>query len=234
MPAISKSIGYGTFPILSGEVAKYTGVGQLDTLSAEWYDDPDGGISFFRGGLYTGYTSLYVDDLNLAPAGGDATKITVSCLGLLPGSGEKRLRRVSAFGQEVSVGPVTYESTEIVGIDTDGDGLPDEAARELVEALRTITTPSGIGKRWLISEPMLGVVDTYFKTSAPDTTQIGTAQTPPSPPPNPAYIWAGYGDALRFSHPYGWVLEDRAYEQPFTGLYIVTDTYAFKHPARPD
>ena len=230
--SLPSSIIYGAYPIKTSETVTLSGPGQYDSLEAEWIYDTAAGLSLAEGAAYPGYSKLFVERLSLRVTGETGTA-SISCLGLVS-MRAKTLRRVSAFGQEVSIGPTTYEGSELVGIDTDGDGEPDDTARQLVEVLRTTVTPSGSGKRWIISEPMLGVVDTYFMDTLPDTTLIGTQLAPPNAPPNPAYIWGGFQDALRFVHPNGWVLENREYDSVFPNIYQVIDTYAFKHPARPD
>lgn len=229
--AISCTITHGNFPILESYKRRRTGPGQYDTARMVYYDDGTGGFDPDTH-LPVGAT-MFVDDSDIEDLGDGLSKVSLRLIGLLQ-NGEKRLRRVSAFGQVVSVGPVTVESEDIVGVDTDGDGEPDDTARELVEILRQLITPSGVGDRWNITEPILGVIDTYFTTSLPSTTVNGTALTPPNAPPSPAYIWDGYGDPMRFNHPNGWVLESRDCENVYGTLCLVTDTYAFKQVAQPD
>lgn len=230
---LSPTIAYGNYPIKHSQRLVRTGPGQFDTGSAVYFYTESQPLNFFVGSRFPDAPSLYIDQLEEQICDDRMWRANLSLIGVISG-GEKRLRRVSAFGQEVSIGPVTYESSQLVGIDTNGDGRADETARELVEALRSISTPSGIGTRWIIDEPVLAVSDTYFMSSPPDTSQIGRALTPPNAPPPPQYIWGGYQDALRFHHPNGWVLESRDYENPYPGLYRVNDTFAYKQQARPD
>lgn len=230
---IACNIAHGNFPVVESFRQNRAGPAQYDTAQLVYYSDGTVFDLDFRNYFPAG-SAMFLEGSNEDDLGEGFSKVTLDYIGLLTLGPAKNIRRVSAFGQEVSVGPVVYETTETVGLDTDGDGLPDDTAKELVETLRTIQTPSGQGDRWLITEPILGVVDTYFTTSRPETRLIGTQQTPPNAPPSPAYIWTGYGDPMRFRHPNGWVLEARDYENAFGNIYLVTDTYAFKQVASPD
>lgn len=224
-------IDYGTFPIVESVRETTTGPAQYDRLQIVYVSD---GSSFSPAPYLPAGSQLVAEQSDKEDLGQGLFKITADYIGLIVESDPKALRRVSAFGQEVSVGPVTYETEEVVGIDTDGDGAADDTARELIDALRQLVTPTGIGDRWNIGEGVLSVVDTYFTTTPPNTALIKTNVMPPNPPPTPPFLWGSYADPLRFNHPAGWILENREYENAFGTIYLVTDTFAFKHQSVPD
>jgi hypothetical protein len=88
-----------------------------------------------------------------------------------------------------------------------------------------------------VADRNIGIQDAYISETAPDLTQIGTAQTPPDAPSTPTFLWSSLTDAIVI-YPSGWVLEDRK-AHPLTAedgtirLYFVTDTYAFHHDLKP-
>jgi hypothetical protein len=85
-----------------------------------------------------------------------------------------------------------------------------------------------------LSEPRLGLTVRYISADIPDTSVIGTAQTPPLSLDTPANIWDSITDTV-FAFPYGWVLEKRTGPNiAGTTYYFVTDAYVYYQPVRPN
>lgn len=160
--------------------------------------------------------TFFVEGFPRAEQDGESRGIvSVVALGLRAGAGDKRRRRVSAFGQVLAIGPI--------------EEVADDPKYE------TIVTPSGSSERWNINDPGVSVVDTYLSLTEPDTAVIGTAQTPTSAPPTPPYLWGAYNEPLRANHPSGWVLDNRDPEELVPGkLWRVVDGFNFYQVSQPD
>lgn len=247
-PVIAEMI-YGDFPQITEDLElSEGGLGELDSGSigilAEWATRRAmaSALGYTKNAAAPGFASLYVEGVDWKKSGSLAQG-TVRLVGLET-PGERRKRRLSVAGQEISVGPV--ERVVLVYDDAEQgeevDGTPIAQVKRRVPKLddegevvyKLITTPSGIFERWSISQAFLTVQDVYFTTTAPSTIQAGTAFTPPDAPTPPTYIWGSYGEEMRARHPNGWVLDSREIDPLFEGLWAVTDSYGFYYTALPD
>lgn len=199
---------------------------------------------YTRGAAVPGWSGLYIRTIAAEQEGDAHAMLSVDGFGLLT-PGEKRRRVMAAAGQIIAVGPiekiVIVTATDETATDPDDDTTVDATRRipkldadgEVV--YKTITTPTGNAERWNINQAFITVSDTYFTTTAPDMTAVGTAVTPPSAPTPPSYIWGSYGEPMRVNHPSGWVLDDRSPEEIVPGsLWKVTDSFGFYYVAQPD
>lgn len=189
---------------------------------------------------------FYCRKLRPKPEGSARAITTASLVGILADEWEeRRLREISAFGQQISVGPL--EKIIIVTTAQETGEDPEDAstvpARRRIPKLdaegeveyKTIVTPSGSAERWNVNDPGITVIDTYFQRTAPSTTVIGTALTPPSAPTPPAYLWGTYSQPMRSNHPNGWVLADRKISIIIPDLvWKVVDTFEYYQVALPD
>jgi hypothetical protein len=200
---------------------------------------------FSRGAAVPGFSGLYIRDMSAEEEGDAHALLSVNGHGLLPDAGEKRKRIIAAAGQIIGVGPIeriiVVTTADETGTDPSDDStVPAKRRIPKVDddgdvVYKTIVTPTGTAERWNINQAFLTVSDTYFATSQPSTTVIGTAVTPPSAPTPPSYIWGSYGEVMRANHPSGWVLDDRQIEEIVPGsLYRVTDSFGFYYVAQPD
>lgn len=194
-----------------------------------------------------GFASLWVEQMEDEAEGPGVVRVSVRGSGIA-GSGDKRVRRISAGGREWSIGP--HEKVVLAWTNDEqgeDDGSPVEQVKRRVPKLdddgdvvyKSIATPSGIGDRWTIKEAIVTVSDTYYTIFKPEVNMVGGIFTPPNPPTPPPYLWAGYNEAMRFRHPNGWVLDERSVEDEFVvndslGLWRVTDTCGYYYPAAPD
>lgn len=199
---------------------------------------------YTRGSAVPGWSGMYIRTLAAEQEGDAHALLTVDGFGLLT-AGEKRKRVMAAAGQIIAVGPiekiVIVTSADETATDPDTSTTVDATRRipkldndgEVV--YKTITTPTGAAERWNINQAFITVSDTYFTTTAPNMQQVGTAQTPPSAPTPPSYIWGSYAEPMRLNHPTGWVLDDRAPEEIVPGsLWKVTDSYGYYYAGQPD
>jgi hypothetical protein len=187
---------------------------------------------------------MFVEAIDWKKSGSLATG-TVRGVGLET-FGERRKRRLSVAGQEISVGPiekVLIETTDKTGVDasTGSSVVVKKRVAQVDDTdgkvkYETIGTPSGSFERWAINQAFVTINDTYFVTgtTAPSTILAGSAVTPPSPPAVPAYLWGGYNQPMRARHPNGWVLESREIDELFPGLWAVVDNYGYFYEAVPD
>jgi hypothetical protein len=200
---------------------------------------------FSRGAAVPGFSGLYIRDMSAEEEGDAHALLSVNGHGLLPSAGEKRKRIIAAAGQIIGVGPIeriiVVTTADETGTDPSDDStVPAKRRIPKVDddgdvVYKTIVTPTGTAERWNINQAFLTVSDTYFATTLPSTTVIGTAVTPPSAPTPPSYIWGSYGEVMRANHPSGWVLDDRQIEEIVPGsLYRVTDSFGFYYVAQPD
>lgn len=189
---------------------------------------------------------FYCKALRPKPEGSARAITTASLIGILADEWEdRRLREISAFGQQISVGPlekiIIVTTAQETGEDPDDDStvparrrIPKLDAEGEVE-YKTIVTPSGSAERWNVNDPGITCIDTYFQRTAPSTTVIGTAVTPPSAPTPPAYLWGTYEEPMRANHPNGWVLADRKISIIIPGVvWKVVDTFEYYQAALPD
>jgi hypothetical protein len=255
MPTPDAVIHYGSSSFQVGPARSSEGdLGELDGVSLDVlipcatfsaWKAAAATAGYARGSAIPGWSTLYLRDMTAEQEGDEHALISLNGFGLLPGAGDKRKRLIAAAGQIIGVGPI--EKVIIITNDeetaTDGEtGDPTDPVRRSAKLdedgeieYKTIVTPTGSAERWNINQAFITVSDTYFATSAPDTTVIGTAQTPPSAPTPPSYLWGSYGEAMRANHPNGWVLDDRQIEQLVSGaLYRVTDSYGYYYAAQPD
>lgn len=238
---------YGGLPLMTEEPElEYGPLGELDiftaTIMAESIN-PLGqaaALGFTRYQAIPGYAAMFVERIKPRKSG-KLSEVQIFGAGLAT-SGEKRLRRISCASQQVSVGPVEKVilvwDTEERGED---EGSPVDKVKRRVTKVdadgepeyKVIATPSGIFDRWNIAVPILNVEDTYFATIEPPSNVNGTANTPPSAPTPPSYIWGGY-EPLRGQHPNGWILENRTIVKLYSGLSAVTDSWGYYFAAVPD
>lgn len=248
--SVEAEIIYGDLPFITdGPELNETGLGELDGMTAtalchwnNWRAEMTS-LGFTRhsqiGGSYGAL--MFVEGLSPRKSGSLA-EVTVQGVGLIAGT-DKRKRRISVAGQEISVGPI--EKVVLVW-DTnergEDEGEPVERVKRRVTKLddegepeyEVIVTPSGSFDRWDIGVAIVTVSDTYFTTTRPSTSVVGTANSPTSAPAVPPYPWTGYDQPMRARHPNGWVLDGRDIEDIFAGLYAVTDTWGYYFAARPD
>ena len=199
---------------------------------------------YTRGGAVPGWSGMYIKALAAAQEGDAHALLSVEGYGLLV-AGEKRKRVLAAAGQIIAVGPIEkiiiVTAADETAVDPDTD-LATDATRRIPKLdadgeveYKTIVTPTGSAERWNINQAFITISDTYFATSVPSTTVIGTAVTPPSAPTPPSYLWGSYAEPMRLNHPSGWVLDDRRVEDIVPGsLYQVTDSFGYYYVAQPD
>lgn len=248
------AIYHGTLPkIIEGPIIRRGKKGELDSVSwkvlcaADSVDDDLLSAGLASDGQIVGYGyAMGVDgDIQEEPESELTTLVSITATGLIA-EGERR-QRVITFGQrEIGVGPfekvILAWSKEEKGEDPDGLEPYDKVKRRVPKLSEegkivneTIITASGTHERWNVKEPIAQVRDTYFATSEPDTSAVGTAVTPPNAPAPPAFQWSGYDGPLRGNHPNGWVLDDRAVEVIHDGvLWRVSDSYAYYQTETPD
>ena len=199
---------------------------------------------YTRGSAVPGWSGMFIRTLAAEQEGDAHALLTVEGFGLLV-AGEKRKRIMAAAGQIIAVGPiekiVIVTATDETATDPDTDTTVDATRRiPKLDAdgeveYKTITTPTGTAQRWNINQAFITVSDTYFTTTAPDMTAVGTAVTPPSAPTPPSYLWGSYGEPMRLNHPSGWVLDDRNPEEIVPGsLWKVVDSFGYYYVAQPD
>lgn len=200
----------------------HTPSGEVDRIEQDW-DVPFSGYeaaltaqSVTIDAAYPGHTKMFVEGFSRVEQDGESRGIvTVQVIGMLDATSDKRRRRMSAFGRIIAVGPI------------------EEVAGE--PSFETIVTGTGSAERWNINDPSVAVVDTYLTTTAPNMTQIGTAQTPPSAPTVPTWKWGSYTQPLRYNDPNGWVLDGRDPEELIpSALWRVTDTFVYYYNSEPD
>lgn len=199
------------------------------------------------GAKVAGYHSLWVDEVEETVESDLVIRVAIQCAGLAR-SGEKRRRSMRVYGRQIAVGP--FEKVIIVTGDEEARDPVNPSATVVAERrspkldedgeieYKTITTPTGIAERWNINEPIIQVEDTYFVTSEPNMSQVGTAMTPSNAPTPPSWLWASYTEPTRAAHPNGWVLDARDPEEVFRngsdGLWLVRDVFSYYQPAVPD
>lgn len=249
------AIFHGALPFVMDPVAvSRGGRGVLDSFrarllcTANWEADSET-LGFEVDKRVEGYGSLWVKSMVPEYEAEQVVVVDVSGEGVYTG-GERRQRKMKCGDHETSVGP--HEKIVIVWV-KDETGKDPETNTELTKVprrqtkldgagepvLKDLVTPSGSGKRWVISEAEVALLDTYFTTSKPVMNTVGQPFAPINPPEVPPYQWSGYSEPMRLRHPNGWVLADRDSEELFyfsdaIGLWRVTDTIVFRHPAFPD
>jgi len=252
---VTATIHHGTVPlILSGPRPNKGPRGALDAATYELlvavntWQASAAELGFEYEQPLPDYENMWVKDLSLDEENDEVGTVKVSCIGLLE-AGEKRKRRLTVAGREISVGP---NEKIIISVSKDETGTdPDTAAT--VEVKRrvpkldaygepeneSIATISGTGERWNVREAILVVTDTYFVTERPSSILAGTAFTPPDAPDAPSSPWGAYDGITRGNSPNGWVLDDRSIEEHFCiddlqGLWEVTDTCGYYFTVSPD
>lgn len=236
-----------TFSLTDGEL------GVLDTATVEYLCafpayifDLSANAGIEKNELYPDHgTHLWVKSISVKKEGSARCTASISIIGQADGWDERRLRSISAFGEVVSIGPIEKVVIVTTASETGEDPESDTEvpAKRRIPKLdaegevqyKTITTPSGSQERWNINDPGIKVTDTYFVTTQPDTTVIGTALTPPIPPDVPAYQWGTYSEPMRGNHPNGWVLDDRQITIIIPDqCWQVEDTYGYYQTQIPD
>lgn len=248
---IQASIHHGDVPlILSGPSVSRGPRGALDSLTLEVLAARSSWVSqlnemgYAQESQVAGYYAMFTQAMDAEEENDLLVRVRVEAVGLLA-FGEKRRRRGSVAGREVAVGP--DEVVDLVWSDSESgsttSGTPIDQVKRRVPKLnsdgtpayKVITVPGGSGDRWNVREAILVITDTYFTTTAPSTTVIGKAQLPPNAPSPPPYIWSGYTEPMRGNFPNGWILDDRNFEEHFTGgLWEVTDTFGYYYALTPD
>lgn len=246
---------HGSLPFIMDSVAvSRGGKGMLDAFrtrllcSGDWESDALS-LGFQIDQKLVGYPSLWTRSMEPTHEAENVVSVDVSGEGLGT-AGDRRQRKLKCGEQQTSVGP--YEKTVIVWSKQErGEDPETEEALDRVPSrvpkldsdgdvvLKNISTPSGTMKSWVVSEAEVSVVDTYFTTTKPAMNGVGLNSTPPNAPAVPSFQWSTYNEPLRGRHPYGWVLADRDVDEIFyfsdsVGLWRVTDTTVFRHPAFPD
>lgn len=255
MPAPAPVLHFGLDFTQVGPARSTEGdLAELDTLSVDYlipcasfpaWKAAAATAGLTRGAVAPGWAGIYIRDMAAEQEGNAHALISVNGHGLLPSAGEKRKRIIGAAGQIIAVGPIekiiVVTNEDETGTDPDDDStVPAKRRIPKVDddgevEYKTIVTPTGTAQRWNINQAFLTVSDVYFATSAPSTTTVGTAQTPPSAPTPPSYIWGSYGEVMRANHPSGWVLDDRQTEEIVPGqLWRVTDSFGYYYAAQPD
>jgi hypothetical protein len=255
MPLPEAVIHYGSDTLQVGPLRSTEGdLAELDTVAVDYlipcatfaqWKAAAAAAGFTRGSAVPGWSALYIRDMAAEQEGDAHALISVNAHGLLPSAGEKRKRIIAAAGQIIGVGPIErviiVTNEDETGTDpSDSSTVPAKRRIPKVDTdgdvvYKTIVTPTGSAERWNINQAFITVSDTYFTTSEPDMTVIGTAQTPPDAPTPPSYIWGSYGEVMRANHPSGWVLDDRQSEEIVPGLlYRVTDSSGYYYVAQPD
>jgi hypothetical protein len=247
---IVATIHHGNIPlILTGPTTSRGPKGALDSLSVEilaarasWVSQL-AALGYSQDAALPGRHAMFTLSMDAEEESDLLVRVRVEAVGLLT-AGEKRRRRGSVAGREVAVGP--DEVVDLVWNDAESgsttSGTEIDKVKRRVPKLnsdgtpvyKVITVPGGSGDRWNVREAILVITDTYFTTTGPSTTVIGTAQTPPNAPSPPPYIWGGYTEPMRGNFPNGWILDDRNFEEHLTGgLWEVTDTFGYYYPLTP-
>lgn len=237
---------------IGGIVENDMPVGVLDTATVSYLTSFSGwreqlaSLGIAKRMVHPGFPGMYVKDFK-TQQDGDLRKVTLPLEGVLTSNGDKRVRTISAFGSIISIGPI--EKVHIVdeadGVDEDGNAVT--AQRRVPELndlgevqYKTIAAPVGTAERWNVNDPAVTVIDTYFSTTAPVTTQIGTNVIPVNAPAVTVSGWGGLDVDLRANYPNGWVLDNRESEQLYgsvvggDGLWKIVDTHEYYQAVVPD
>lgn len=249
------AILYGSLPmVLENPRVSRGSKGVLDSFRARVLCGPNwesqaASLGFRMDAKVAGYASLWVKSMEPSEQSDDSAVIEISGEGLAV-AGERRQRRMRCGEMQISVGPlekvILVWNKDERGKDAETGEAVDEAPRRVPKlddegepVLKTIVTPSGTQKRWLVSEAEVTVIDTYYVTTEPSMTAAGGVFTPPNAPDVPPYLWAGYNEIKRGRHPNGWVLVDRDVEEIASassadGLWRVTDTCVYRQVDFPE
>jgi hypothetical protein len=249
------AIFHGSLPFMMENInVSRGGRGVLDSFraqilcSADWETDARA-LGFEIDKRLGSYASLWVKSMVPDEQAEDVVSVQISGEGLA-NTGDRRQRTMKSGEQQTSVGPhekvVIVWSKEERGEDPESEEPLDrvKSRRTKLDAdgepvLKSIVTPSGTLKQWVISEAEVAVIDTYFVTSKPAMNVVGTVFAPVNAPTVPPYQWGGYGEQKRGRHPNGWVLVDRdveeiSYFSDTIGLWRVVDNMVFRHPDFPE
>ena len=207
--AVEASIHYGERPlILSGPSPSYGKKGELDSAKYEVLVD-------------TGESAQQLADLGFAQ--------------------DQKFDDARFTSMWVQTASVDEEDDVVSRVTINLIGLiaaSEKRLRKTLSAAQVAGLDAGEGnlisgsRKWNIREASLVVRDTYFTTVKPDTSVIGSNQSPPDAPavPSPAYV----DDENKVANfPTGWVLDDRQYEEHFRvsgtdeGLWTVEDTFGY-------
>lgn len=250
MSTIEAEILHGAIPVVIAREYALGGPGELDTLTVrilspfpDWQDSARE-CGFVADRPIAGNAAMFVGSTRLSAITGKTCELEISCTGLVSG-GDKRMRKISCGGQQVSVGPwekviIAWDKRE-QGEDPEGGPVEkvkratpklDDEGKPVYETIVAFGTYSGT--RFNIHEPVLTVTDTYYSQSLPSTAAVGTATGPPNAPQPPAFIWDGYPKDVRVNAPSGWVLTNREIVEIGPGLWSVTDTFQFYQAYMPD
>jgi hypothetical protein len=112
---------------------------------------------------------------------------------------------------------------------------PKGAARRVDAGSETqyasnIAIPGGWRENIMSMERTLQIEISYLTTTEPDTSVVGTNQTPPDAPPTPLSVWTSLpAEKALYHFPHGWVLAARPYETlaGVTGVWLVRDIYHY-------
>ena len=254
---IDATILHGGFPLItSGPVRSRGERGALDSVTwevmvnadQEEADLEDCGFVEEKKVDDPAMHAIWVQTIDSEPDGEFLNKVTVRAVGLLK-PGDKRRRKISVGGTEISVGPLE----KVVIAWTDGEKGKDGESGTTVENVKRrvpkldeygeveykmITCAAGTAERWKIKEALVTVRDTYYVTTRPTMTEVNQNFTPVNPPDVPPYLWASYDKPLRYNSPNGWVLDDRQVDEIFAdggiGLWAVEDVMVYYYLAQPD
>ena len=173
-----------------------------------WNRRPHGNITVGAGNddFATVYPNMFVVGwLNLAFQGGNCWKVDVDLKGMIHGA--KTKRSVRSF-EDIASGTVDF---------TGSAGYPQAVVKAEV------------------AEPRIAVVSEYLTTTTPDTTVVGTNQTPPGAPSTPPFIWGFLNDPI-WVYPSGWVLSNREFDEVGNAVdgyvYAVRDLFTYYQIAK--
>ena len=266
---ISATIHHGTLPLLlSGPVRSRGERGALDSVTWEilthaGMEEEDAaalGFTYDQQIESSTLHSIWIQSTDDELESDLTTRVTIRAIGLIK-PGEKRRRKLACAGREISIGPfekviVSWNDEEkgrdpkdtgttVINVERrtpklKPDDTTDPAHRGEVD-YEIIHTPSGDYERWNIKQAILVVRDSYYTTTRPSSTSIGTAQSPPNAPEPPANQFEDYDKPMRGNFPNGWVLDDRTADEifvsatdPDTGLWAVEDVFGYYYPTSPD
>lgn len=190
-----------------------------------------------------GYHSMWVQDYRLKEMGLLTARVAVSCLGLLVNT-DKRKTSIAATSSRQSIGPQDQKAGPLrdgdgnmvyFGLDgyimqEDGTGVPRQAyPKRIFGETSTKEFPA-----WSVAVAKITLNSTWFTTTRPDHSLVGTAIAPPLEIDTPASnftpaLWENL--QFRLNDPAGWVLDSRNIDELFLGYTSPPDGPHYTPPA---